>query len=312
VLADSPVKVGWHMKFSLLRVLTGVVAISGLLVGATALGAGPADAAAGRPLCTGTPAAPGVLAGAFHSNVLVTGVCAVNGGQAVVYGNLTVAPGAALVAAFALNDVTGKGISSLRVTGKLIVQKGGSALVGCFASSFACLDDPNQSAPTFNRRAKVGGVVERRPLGVVFHDTLISGNLTEMGGGGGETCVPSGIFGVFGSPVYSDIEDSTVRGNLSITNLSSCWLGTARVQISGNAKYTNDQLADPDAIEILSNHVAGNLVCKGNSMVWDSADLTSNLYPRAPEPNTVLGKRVGQCVLASPPTEGAPPGPGPF
>jgi hypothetical protein len=47
--------------------------------------------------------------------------------------------------------------------------------------------------------------------------------------------------------------------------------------------------------------------------MWNSFDLTENLFPRQAAPNTVDGSRVGpQCMLASPITEGGPPGPGPF
>jgi hypothetical protein len=35
-----------------------------------------------------------------------------------------------------------------------------------------------------------------------------------VGGGGGVTCDPSGIFLAFQSPVFSDYEDSTVGGSL--------------------------------------------------------------------------------------------------
>jgi hypothetical protein len=74
----------------------------------------------------------------------------------------------------------------------------------------------------------------------------------------------------------------------------------------------NDQLADPDAIEIVLNHIHGNLICQSDSMVWDSGDLSQDLFPRVPQPNTVDGNRVGQCVLSSPMTAGGPLGPGPF
>ena len=77
-------------------------------------------------------------------------------------------------------------------------------------------------------------------------------------------------------------------------------------------RVIDDQMADPDAIEIVLNQIQGNLNCQDNSMVWDSGDLSEDLYPRAPQPNTVGGNRIGQCVLASPATEGGPPGPGPF
>jgi hypothetical protein len=71
----------------------------------------------------------------------------------------------------------------------------------------------------------------------------------------------------------------------------------------------NNQLADPDAIEILDNDIAGNIVCEQNSMMWDSADITEALYPRLWEPNRVSGKRVGECVVAPPLTlDGTSPG----
>jgi hypothetical protein len=112
--------------------------------------------------------------------------------------------------------------------------------------------------------------------------------------------------------VFSTYEDSSVGGNLDISNVTSCWMGTARVDIGGNASYVGNQLADPDAIEIVSNDIHGNLSCQGNSMVWDSGDAGPDLFPRAPQPNTVDGRRSGQCVLSSPLTDGGPLGPGPF
>ena len=74
------------------------------------------------------------------------------------------------------------------------------------------------------------------------------------------------------------------------------------------------EVLDTSIANVSLNHIAGNLACFGNSMVWDSADLstTGSLYPRLPEPNTVGGERVGQCVLASAKDQGGPLGPGPF
>jgi hypothetical protein len=103
-----------------------------------------------------------------------------------------------------------------------------------------------------------------------------------------------------------------VGGNLVVSHVTSCWLGTARVNIGGSASYVDNRLADPDAIEIVSNHIHGNLSCEGNSMVWDSGETSNDLFPRVPQPNTVEGTRSGQCVLASPRTKGGPLGPGPF
>ena len=105
---------------------------------------------------------------------------------------------------------------------------------------------------------------------------------------------------------------AVVHGNLVITGVRSCWLGTARVHVHRNAVYVGNQLADPDAIEIVSNHVDGALACFRNSRTWDSGDLSNKLFPRAPQPNTVLGGRSGQCVLNSPTSPTDKPGPGLF
>jgi hypothetical protein len=146
--------------------------------------------------------------------------------------------------------------------------------------------------------------------------TRPSGNITELGGGGGLTCKPMGVFESFGpkgTPVYSDYEDMSIYGHLEVKGLTSCWLGVARDQIHGQVDFFNDQLADKDAIEIISNTILGRLNCKENSMVWDSAEQKEEaLFPRTPLPNTVHGHRLNQRKLASPSKEGGPPGPGPF
>jgi hypothetical protein len=157
-----------------------------------------------------------------------------------------------------------------------------------------------------------GTITAQQPLGVVIHDTQIGGSISETGGGGGPSCAYRGAFRELQTPVYSDYEDGTVGGSVSISKLNSCWLGIARLRIHGDLSLTQDTLSDPDAIEILSNHVGGNLSCSRNSRVWDSEDLGPDLYPRGRRANTVAGKRTGQCVLASPPAAGAAAGPGRF
>ena len=294
--------------------LSGLVAAGTLLGSAGYAAAGPASALAdgGTHVCSGTPTAPGVLAGSFD-NVAVDGVCFVNSGSALVHGNLTVRQGGALLAVFARNDQTGHGSSSLTVRGDLNVESHGTLLLGCFATSFPCLDDPNQSSPTLNSHSQVdGNLTSVDPLGVILHDTRVGGNITERSGGGGLDCNPKGVFAAFQSPVYSDYEDSSVGGNVSISHLTSCWLGVARVYVGGSLRFVDDRLADPDAIEILANHIEHNLTCTGNTTVWDSAELTNNLYPRVLERNHVEGDRSGQCVLSSPAKQGGKPGPGKF
>ncbi len=262
--------------------------------------------------CSGTAESPGVLSGKYFGNVTVTGECVVDAGQAVVEGNVVLGEGSVLLAAFGLNDVTHGGSSRLTVHGNVRVSAGASLLMGCEPQHFPCLDDPNPEAPTLSSSGHVyGNLSAREALGVVLHNSSINGNVMQSGGGGGFQCVPQGIFEFF--PVYSDYEDLTVGGRLMIKDLSSCWLGVARVHVFGKLDLIGDQLADPDAIEVLANKVEGNLNCREDSQVWDSAEAgEEGLYPRAPEPNTVTGVRRGQCVLASPETEGGPLGPGAF
>ena len=215
----------------------------------------------------------------------------------------------------ALNDTTLTGHSRLSVGGDLRVEAGATLLLGCDPQTFPCIDD-NPSSPTLSSRADVdGNLIANQPLGVVVHNTGIGGNVDQDGGGGGFTCTPTGIFMLFNSPVYSAYEDSWIHGSVSVTRLTSCWLGLAGDHIRGNVRMVRDQLADPDAVEILYNHITGNLVCLDNSAAWDSAQAVfgqATLYPRTLQPNTVHGDRVGQCVLASPATQGGPPGPGRF
>ena len=123
-------------------------------------------------------------------------------------------------------------------------------------------------------------LISDRPLGVIVHNAAIGGSVTQQGGGGGVNCDSVGFFKVIQSPVFSTYEDSTVGGDLRITGYRSCWQGVARVQVGGDLVEINNQLADPDAIEIVLNHVTGDLVCRGNSMVWDSGETGPGLFPR--------------------------------
>jgi hypothetical protein len=299
---------GWRRGRGPARALaTGATALVALLATAAVASASPPQT------CRGTTSAPGTLAGNYPGDVTIDGVCAVNGGPTHVHGTLTLEPNSALLAVFALNHAGGDDPSSLVVDHNVKVLKNATLFLGCLATSQPCIDDPHPNEPTLGSADKIrGSLWESQPLGVVVHNTTIGGNVKEQGGGGGFNCNPEGVFAFIQSPVFSAYEDSTIGGNLSIKGLVSCWLGVARVHIGGNAQFLNNRLADPDAIEILSNTIEGNLTCRGNSMVWDNSELTDDLFPRQPHPNAVDGRRFGQCELASPNTKGAPPGPGPF
>jgi hypothetical protein len=284
-------------------------------------GAGAAVApAAGPSTCSGTFSKQGVLKGTYPNGVIVKGVCVVKSGKARVIGNVTVTRGAALGAVF------GRHHSSLTIVGNLIVNRGGTALLGCKVnpdgSGFPCIDESNMKHPTLTSHTTVtGNIIEVSPIGVIVHNSTIGGSISEFGGGGGLSCNPpkSGIFAAVMSPVYSDYEDTAVGGGITVSGLNTCWLGLARVTVHGSVALRSNDLGDPDGIEVVKNHIRKNLSCTGNRHpagppgtmpVWDSAEANPSshaIYPRISEPNTVGGKRSGQCAKASPTTLGGPP-----
>jgi hypothetical protein len=261
------------------------------LAAAMLITAGAASAAAPYT-CSGSFDNPGVLSGTYSTNVFVSGAC-VTGGPTTVTGNVFLQPGAVLIA------------DEFTATGNVLVGSGATLVGG------PTEEGGDESGPPPPESFHVGGnLIATQPLGVVLHGSDIAGNVVETGGGGGFNCDPSGVFTLFDSPVFSVIgEGSHVGGNVTITGLTSCWLGLTHSRFDGSINVLNNQLADPDAIEILDNDIAGNIVCEQNSMMWDSADITEALYPRLWEPNRVSGKRVGQCVVAPPLTpDGTSPG----
>ena len=270
-------------------------------VAAALLFASSSSAVAAAPsTCTGdlsnVPASLGTLSGVYSGNVTISGACAVDAGPAVINGNLTVGAGSTLVAPFSFGDLT--------VTGNLLIQKGAGVILGCNHDSFPCFDDTG-APPTLDNSISIGGnLIANQPLGLVLHNTAVLGNAIENGGGGGVTCdSSSGVFAAFGSPPYIDQEDGSVGGNLIMNGMKTCWLGTLRVDVGGNLIVGNNATADPDAMEVVSNTVHGNMICHGNSpavQFGDSGGVS----------NQVFGNAIGECgfnVLSDNPF-GSPPG----
>ena len=277
----------------------------------------PGTALASPPICGTLHGPPGTLAGTYSSNVIIEGTCNVNAGPATVRGSITIRPGGQLLAAFALDhrSTTPRSTSRLLVNGNITAQAGSTLILGCDPQSYPCEDDPAnknpEEAPTLSSRSQVfGNINSREAFSVIVHNDRINGNVSQNGGGGGITCFPEAA-PPFSN--YSAYEDTTVRGNVNVSNMASCWLGINRLRVNGNVTVNNNQMADPDAIEILANRINGNLGCRENSMTWNSVEEhMSSTFPRIPMPNTVIGNRSGQCKLASPLTEGGETGPGPF
>jgi hypothetical protein len=246
-----------------------------------------------RPsVCSGTLADPGVLAGTYRSGVIVEGGCLVNAGAATVYGNLTITPGSALNATFALNDVSGSGTSSLTVYGDVNVQSGAVLGMGCEPNFSPCSDDPNAgTGGTLTGSNHVYGSINALgALGLIVHASTIGGSVTQLGGGGGVNCnVPtSGLFSLLQSPVFSDYEDNTVGGDLLIGGLQTCWLGGLRNDVRGSVVDAKNTFADPDADEVVSNTVHGTMACFANSPAVQFGDSFGTS-------NQVGGWALGEC-----------------
>ncbi len=282
---------------------------------ATAATAPPAHSALRSFVCSGTATSPGSLPGGRYASVVVRGVCAVNAGIVRVRHDVTVTSGGALIAAFGRNDVARTGRSQLTVGGNLTVGRRAVLVLGCYAkkvtafghtsAEFPCLDDPNPQAPTLAMHPVIGGsLLASGALGVVTHNATIAGSVLQRGGGGGLTCKPIGLFKLFQSPAYSTYEDSLVGRNVSITGLRSCWMGMPRNKVLGSMTIAGNRMADPDAMEIVSNVVLRNLSCFANSPKVQFGDSDGR-------PNKVGGRASGECgfgviLLSPPPSEHIP------
>jgi hypothetical protein len=282
------------------RRLMCALGAGGLVLGALAASQGVADASAtqaGISTCNGTATAPGELAGSYQ-DLVIQGECAVQNGPVTVHGDLIVAPNASLNAVFGLKN------SNLTVDGNMYVEKNASVMMGCdtvvvtlwiptglvSTPEFPCIDDPNQNAPTLSSHDVIrGNLTAIDSLGVVLHNTAVYGNVDENGGGGGNNCTNEGIFFQdIGFPQYSGYFDGSIGGNLSVTNLTTCWYGTFRVDIGGNLINDNITNNDPDGSEVATNVIHGSAVCLNDSPAVQFGDSNG-------EPNKVGGIAVGQC-----------------
>ena len=225
-------------------------------------GAARQGRAATGALCSGGPIPAG-----HYASITVTGICTMPSGQVTVSGNVTIGPGAGL------NVVTH---ATLTVFGSVYVGNGGLLGLGCSPAA-GC------SYTTHDRIYKT--LSASNPASLIVHSATI-GNVSSVGGSNGVNCDFNPLIG---SPNYTTFEDTTINGSVNITGYDSCWLGFIRNQVGGNVSLTNNTLADPDAIEVVTNTILGNLACSGNSPAPQLGDSGG-------APNYVRGLRLGQCA----------------
>lgn len=256
--------------------MPALIGIGGLLV--SMLAVLPAAAASASPagptgsaspawhtrICSGTTKHPGTLSG-LYLNAIVHGVCIVNRGPALIQDDLIVTRNSAVVAVF------GRRNSHLWVGNNLLVGHGGSVIMGCESKVlggnpiFPCVDDPHQGHPTLSsHEVVVGSILADHPLGLVVHGSWIGHDVRQFAGGGGLNCKPQGIFIKFGSPVYSDYEDNWIGGSVWVRHLHSCWFGALRNWVGVSMTISKNRMADPDAMEVVSNVVQRDLTCFRN------------------------------------------------
>lgn len=298
------------MKKRIARTALGAaVALLALMIApaltASAASGAPAGGGGGTYYCTGGNIPPG-----SYGSIIVTGICFMPKGTIRVGGDLTVAPGALL-------DATSPGDPPAKPIVPATVLIGGNVRVGYGAVLlFGC--SPNISCPSGITYSRIrGNLLATGAQGVVVHSSSIGGSASLLGGGGGaaaKTCAAqspskptvadlepwSEDKNLDQTPVYSDFEDNTIGGNLTVAGLTSCWLGSLRNQVGGNGAWVGNTMGDPDALEIDNNLLGGNMTCLNNTPAVQFGDSGA-------APNLVGGFGIGECgfhvVLPNPAPE---------
>ena len=204
-----------------------------------------------------------------YQSLRITGTCTLgNRGTVSVKHDLVVAAHATFNAATP---------ATLNVGGDVWVGDDAIAAIGC---------SPDVGCAALGHDHVGGNLTADRAWATIVHGTAVDGNVTYHKGGGSEDCSKLGVFGQ--APFYFVLEDSSVGGWFSMSQVHSCWFGLIRTTIGGDASLVGNHFGDPDAMEIVTNTVGGDLACFDNRpapQVGDSGGA----------PNNVAGRMLGQC-----------------
>ena len=268
--------------------------------------------AAGPPSGSSYNCTGGNVKSGTYTSIIITGVCYMRRGTVVVQGDLTVAPGALLDAASPGDPASHPLVpATVSVGGNVFVGPGAVLFLGC---------SPNIFCPTGITYDHIGGsLTALGALGVVVHSTAIGGSFSLYGGGGGtDTCTsipalwledPSLANGEGPGvpiPVFTDAEDNSIGGNLSVAGEQSCYIGILRNEVRGTAAFIGNSMGDPNAMGIVNNLIGGNMICFGNQPAVQYGSTGA-------APNLVGGFGIGECgfnVVVPNPAPEAGEGPG--
>jgi len=236
-----------------------VLVVSIAVLGFAAVGSSATAGLPGNPPCIGGA----ILGGVYYGNLVVAGNCTfADGASITVYGNLVVSPGGVL------NDHAAS-TATVHVTGNVIVGRGG--VVG--------LGDYNPVPP--HTSAVVDGSVLAGGASTIYLGGMtVHGNVVFAGGGSAGRNLP--------------IKDDQIDGNLIISGWRGLWFGVIRDTVGGNVLLLNNTAANPsqdpgsDSSEVVTNTIAGNLACFGNTPAPQVGDSEG-------APNVVGGEKLGQC-----------------
>jgi hypothetical protein len=228
------------------------------------------EAATNGSVCT-----DGTVAAGNYTSLTITGNCSLpQSGVVNVTAGLTVAPGAVF------NALTP---ATLNVSGGVSVGKQAIAVIGC---------SPAAGCNVTTSDRITGQLTADQPLALIVHSTSIAGGVSVNGGGGGVNCkVNPALAAIVGfpSPLFTVFEDNQVSGGLTVSQMQSCFFDVIRNDVNGGVQVTNNTFADPDANEIVTNTVSGNLACSGNVPAAQVGDSHGS-------PNTVSGRKTGECA----------------
>jgi hypothetical protein len=240
-------------------------AASALALGGSALGAPPSQTTCGN----------GSLPAGTYEGLTVTGDCTVKS-SVTIDGNVTVADGAYLDAAYLGTRLT--------INGNVHVGSGAKLGLGCTFGYHDCGFNP---AAWPGKVTVNGNVVADQALTMFIDFTTIHGSVISNGGGDITMVDPNGL--------VLPIKDNVVDGNIVVHGWQGAWFGIIRNHVGGNVIATDTvgtrtgEDGMPDSTEIVTNVVAGNLICLHNTPAAQIGDSGGTV-------NTVGGNKIGECA----------------